>query len=146
MHRLFRQGSLPVCPHPHARWGGICLHEATRPSGDAEQVALPEKIKNTNLIRPQTVHPLKWSLFESVMTESILPTTEKKTRPKSCCHIRLFVSQWAEISPCKATCIHRNQSCVMPNLTECSTNRFKTPRPAPLIFKRLLWFFIVIDR
>lgn len=29
-----------------------CLHEAVRPSADAEQVALPEKkIKNTNLIR-----------------------------------------------------------------------------------------------
>ena len=45
MHRLLRQGSLPVSPPPHAQWGGICLHEAMRPSGDAEQVALPEKLK-----------------------------------------------------------------------------------------------------
>lgn len=39
-------------PPPRAQWGGICPHEAARPSGDAEQVALPEKLKTPNLIRP----------------------------------------------------------------------------------------------
>lgn len=43
--RLFCQDILPVSPPPHAQWGGMCLHEAMRPSGDAEQVTLPEKLK-----------------------------------------------------------------------------------------------------
>lgn len=30
-------------PPPRAQWAGMCQHEAARPSGDAEQVALPEK-------------------------------------------------------------------------------------------------------
>lgn len=34
-----------LVPLPHAQWGGICLHEAMQPSADAEQVALPEKLK-----------------------------------------------------------------------------------------------------
>lgn len=34
-----------LVPLPHAQWGGIYLHEAVQPSADAEQVALPEKLK-----------------------------------------------------------------------------------------------------
>lgn len=32
-----------LSPPRNAQWGGMCLREAARPSGDAEQVASPEK-------------------------------------------------------------------------------------------------------
>lgn len=66
MHRLLRRGSLPVCPPPHAQWGGIRLHEAQGHLVTRNKWHLPEKIKNTNLIRPHAVSSHSGSGMEQV--------------------------------------------------------------------------------
>lgn len=106
------------------------------------------KMKNTKLIRRQSphipVHAWNKSLicichtrealrgFSSSSSSKYPPwRTDNKTtkRPQSCGHI--FGSQWAEISPYKATYAHMSALPAVRKspswLTECNTNRLKKP-------------------